>query len=85
MALVLTEEQRLLKDAANEFFQKKSSLTEFRRLRDDQDPAGVSRDLWQAMVEQGWAGILIPEKFGGLEERRQEAQNYGFIVNISYV
>ncbi|MEK9823951.1 MAG: acyl-CoA dehydrogenase family protein [Gammaproteobacteria bacterium] len=28
--------------------------------------AGFDRDTWQQMVELGWAGITIPEEFGGL-------------------
>ena len=67
MALVLTEEQSLLKDTANEFMQKKAPITELRKLRDEEDPHGFSRELWQEMADQGWAGILIPEQFGGLD------------------
>ena len=35
MALVLTEEQSLLKETANEFLQKNAPITEFRKLRDE--------------------------------------------------
>lgn len=67
MALVLNEEQRLLKDSAREFLQANAPVEAFRQLRDQRDAQGYSSDLWQQMVELGWAGITIPEDFGGLE------------------
>ncbi|MEP5763444.1 MAG: acyl-CoA dehydrogenase [Halieaceae bacterium] len=66
MALVLNEEQLMLKDAAAGFLAEKASLAELRRLRDEQDETGYSRALWQEMSDMGWAGIAIPEEFGGL-------------------
>ena len=65
MALVLTEEQSLLKETANEFLQKNAPITEFRKLRDEGNADGFSRELWQEMANLGWTGILVPEKFGG--------------------
>ncbi|MCH2289686.1 MAG: acyl-CoA/acyl-ACP dehydrogenase [SAR324 cluster bacterium] len=67
MALVLTEEQSLLKETANEFLQKNAPITEFRKLRDEGNADGFSRELWQEMANLGWTGILVPEKFGGLD------------------
>ena len=66
MPLVLNEEQNMLKDAAKDFCGKSTPITELRKLRDDKDETGFSRDIWQQMVELGWAGITIPEDFGGL-------------------
>lgn len=66
MALVLSEEQRMLKDAAHAFIQEKSPVNAFRKLRDDQDEDGFDRALWKEMAEMGWAGILVPEEYGGL-------------------
>ena len=65
MALLLNEEQQLLKDTAKEFVQKNAPISHFRELRDSQDEIGYSIDLWKQMVELGWAGILIPEEYGG--------------------
>jgi len=67
MALVLNEEQNLLKDSAREFFRSQAPVTAFREIRDNKDPAGLSRDLWSQMVELGWAGIIFPEEHGGLD------------------
>src|SRR6266550_4402081 len=45
MALVLTEEQSMLRDSAR--------------------GTGFSRDLWKTFAELGFAGLLVPEEFGG--------------------
>jgi alkylation response protein AidB-like acyl-CoA dehydrogenase len=67
MALVLTEEQELLKQTAREFVQQKSPASELRRLRDSVDPSGLDRGLWKEMAELGWASVLYPEEFGGMD------------------
>ncbi len=66
MPLVLNEEQNMLKDAAKDFCANSTPITQLRKLRDDKDKSGFDRDTWQQMVELGWAGITIPEEFGGL-------------------
>jgi len=66
MPLVLNEEQNMLKDAAKDFCTNNTPITQMRKLRDDKDESGFDRDTWQQMVELGWAGITIPEDFGGL-------------------
>ncbi len=65
MALVLNEDQVLLKDAARAFIQDKSPIAGFRKLRDTNDASGFDRKLWKEMAALGWAGIIIPEEFGG--------------------
>lgn len=67
MALVLNEEQRLLRDTARDFLTATAPVTQFRKLRDERDPVGYSNALWQKMVELGWAGITLPEQYGGLD------------------
>lgn len=67
MALILNEEQTLLKDSASDFITATAPVTQLRALRDAKDEAGYSKDLWQKMVDMGWAGICIPEQFGGLD------------------
>lgn len=64
---LLTEEQEMLLESASEFCSERSPLTEFRRLRDEKDETGFSRDLWREMADLGWAGILIPEEYGGAD------------------
>jgi len=66
MPLVLNEEQNMLKDAAKDFCTSGTPISQLRKLRDDKDESGFDRDTWQQMVELGWAGITIPEEFGGL-------------------
>ena len=67
MALVLNEEQRLLQDTAREFLLSNAPVAALRKLRDAHDPLGYAPDLWQQMAELGWASIILPEAFGGLE------------------
>jgi len=67
VALVLTEEQELLRRTARELIETRSPVAEFRRLRDSVDPVGFSRGLWKEMAELGWAGIPFPELYGGAE------------------
>jgi len=66
MALTLNEEQRLLRDTAREFLGANAPVAALRALRDSRDPLGYSRELWRQMAELGWAGIVVPEEFGGL-------------------
>jgi acyl-CoA dehydrogenase len=67
MALVLNEEQRLLKDTARDFLQQHAPVAALRELRDNADELGYSRKLWLQMAELGWAGIVLPEDYGGLD------------------
>ena len=65
MPLILTEEQTMLKDAADGFLSENAPIAHFRKLRDSNDADGVSRDLWKAFGEMGFAGVIIPEEHGG--------------------
>ena len=64
MALVLTEDQELLAQTARDFVRTNSPVSRLRALRDGQE-MGFSPDMWQEMAQLGWAGILIPEEYGG--------------------
>ena len=64
MALVLTEDQELLAQTARDFVRTNSPVSRLRALRDGQE-MGFSPDIWQEMAQLGWAGILIPEEYGG--------------------
>ncbi len=66
MPLILTEEQTMLQEAADGFLADNAPIAHLRKLRDDRDPDGVSRDLWRAFGEMGFAGVVIPEAQGGL-------------------
>lgn len=67
MALVLNEEQLMLRDAAHDFLNSRAPVSHFRELRDKRDDVGFSTDLWTEMVEMGWSSIIIPEQYGGLD------------------
>lgn len=66
MALVLTEEQQMLKNSAKEFFNGNSPVSALRALRDNKDELGFDKRVWQEMVNMGWAGLVFPEAYGGL-------------------
>ena len=61
MALVLNEEQVMLREAASDFLSSRAPVSHLRQLRDSHEAAGFSADLWAEMVEMGWAAILIRE------------------------
>ena len=65
MALVLTEEQSMLRDSARGLISDKAPVAHLRQLRDSKDATGFSRDLWKAFAEMGFCGLLVPENFGG--------------------
>lgn len=66
MSLFLNDEQTMLRDTARDFVAEAAPVAHLRALRDANDPAGFSRDLWKQFAEMGFTGILIPEADGGL-------------------
>lgn len=67
MTLAFNEEQRSLKDTARDFAKNQSPIEAFRQLRDNSIADGFSADVWQAMIELGWTGMIFPEAYGGFE------------------
>src|SRR5580700_4812869 len=67
MPLILTEEQKMLRDNARSFLNKNAPVKHLRQLRDSHDPEGFSRRLWKDFAGLGWVGILIPEAYGGMD------------------
>jgi alkylation response protein AidB-like acyl-CoA dehydrogenase len=65
MALVLSEEQSMLRDSARGLISDKAPVSHLRHLRDAKDATGFSRDLWKTFAEMGFSGLLVPEDFGG--------------------
>ena len=65
MSLVLTEDQLMFRDAAKRFAAERAPVAQLRKLRDDADTVGFSREVWKEMAEMGWAGVLVPEEHGG--------------------
>lgn len=66
MGLVLTEEQGLLKESARDYLKENASIALMRKLRDENDENRFSPAVWNSMAEMGWAGLIIPEAFGGM-------------------
>ena len=67
MALVLSEDQQLLRDSARHFCQDNAPISVVRRLRDEKSELGYDEAIWQQMIELGWPGMAIAEKYGGFE------------------
>ncbi|TFH74717.1 acyl-CoA dehydrogenase [Gammaproteobacteria bacterium LSUCC0112] len=67
MSLVLNEDQLMLQESARTFCREQAPVAVLRSMRDTRDSIGYPKALWQSMVELGWAGMAIPEAFGGFE------------------
>jgi alkylation response protein AidB-like acyl-CoA dehydrogenase len=65
MALVLNEEQSMLRDSARGLISDKAPVSHLRQLRDSKDATGFSRELWRSFAEMGFSGLLVPDDFGG--------------------
>lgn len=66
MALILNEEEKMLKSSAREFLADRAPVEALRRLRDEQDVYGYDRALWREMSEMGWGSLTIADEYGGL-------------------
>ena len=62
---VLTEEQTMLRDAARDWTREKSPVSAFRKLRDGGSDLGYDAAAFTEMAAMGWAGVIIPEAYGG--------------------
>lgn len=63
MDFALTDEQQLFRDAVRKFLRERCHSKVLREL--EQGETGFSPPLWAAMAEQGWTGIIVPERHGG--------------------
>ncbi len=66
MAFVLTEDQESIRRSAKKLVDERAPITQLRALRDTDDALGYSRDLWKQMGELGFAGMTLPEAYGGM-------------------
>jgi alkylation response protein AidB-like acyl-CoA dehydrogenase len=62
---VLTEEQSMLRDQAKAWTQEKAPVSAFRKVRNAGLPLGYDPAAFAEMAEMGWAGVIIPEEYGG--------------------
>jgi alkylation response protein AidB-like acyl-CoA dehydrogenase len=65
--MILNEEQQMLADLAERIFADKASVDTLRAIRGGSHGNDYDQDLWQAMVESGLTGLLVPEDRGGME------------------
>lgn len=63
MDVLLTEEEKMVRDSAREFFEAECSTTLVREM--ETDPKGYPTALWRKAAELGWQGMALPEKYGG--------------------
>ena len=64
---VLNDEQVMLRDMAREWADNEAPTTAFRKMRDAAPATGFDPEAWSTIGQMGWAGIVIPEAFGGSE------------------
>lgn len=55
----------MLRDSARGLISDHAPIAHLRKLRDDRDATGFSRQLWATFAEMGFAGLLVPEEHGG--------------------
>ncbi len=60
----LSKPQRLLKQSARDFLARECKAERVREIM--ATDTADDRDLWSAVAEQGWTGLIIPETYGGL-------------------
>ena len=60
----LSESQRILKENARKFLVSECPMTEVRRIMETAD--GYDAALYRRMADQGFTGIIFPERYGGL-------------------
>ncbi|MCR9096601.1 MAG: acyl-CoA dehydrogenase family protein [bacterium] len=65
MAVILSEEQLMLRESAQTFLADQSPVTRMRELRDAFDEKGYTPEIWRQMADLGWLGILLDEDHGG--------------------
>lgn len=59
-----TEEQKILQDSVAKFLESEIPIEKVRDLQDE--PNGLTDELWQKIAEQGWPALMIPEEYGGV-------------------
>ncbi len=67
MALLLTDDEKMLQESAEGFFADKAPVSQLRALRDERDATGFSKALWANMAEMGFTGVLVPEDQDGVD------------------
>ena len=66
MFFQLTDEQRALQDAVRSYLRDRFGPAQVRELYEHPEADGVPPALWQALGEQGWLAVLVPEEHDGI-------------------
>src|SRR5690606_24883972 len=66
MALILNEQQTMLRDSAHAFIAENAPVAHLRQLRDSRDATGYSRAFWKRCADMGFCGVMVPEEHGGM-------------------
>jgi alkylation response protein AidB-like acyl-CoA dehydrogenase len=64
---ILSEEQTLIRDMAQNWVSNEQPVTAFRSLRDGAPVEGINLETYAQIVEMGWTGIIVPEDLGGVD------------------
>src|SRR5689334_107173 len=64
MTLALTDDQRMIRDAAASFLADASDAAAVRAALESE--SGLDDKLWKGITELGWCGTAIDEAFGGM-------------------
>ncbi len=65
MSTTSSEDSQAIRSAAKNFVRDRAPVTHMRALRDARAPLGYSRELWREMAGLGFAGLAVPERWGG--------------------
>jgi acyl-CoA dehydrogenase len=63
IAMTFSDEQAMILDSARDFCRDKSPVTAVRALIGSE--SGFDASVWQEQIALGWAGLAIPEQYGG--------------------
>ncbi len=73
MAMILNEDQSMLRDSARDFMGDEAPISHFRKYRDMECKDGFAHGLWKQFADMGFTGILIPQDHGGMGMGHVEA------------
>ncbi len=73
MAMILNDDQVMLRDSARDFMTSEAPVSHMRKYRDMGCKDGFAHGLWKQFAEMGFTGILIPEADGGMGMGHVEA------------
>ena len=76
MEFGLSTEQTQLKDALDHYLRERAPLDRVRRFADSNE--GRAADLIAGLAELGLAGLLIPERHGGVGREAENVDLVGF-------